>query len=100
MSTTPKAPIPTALSAHDKQALRMKAGNMPLQDQVDLDATQKADDAMHYHIGRLTRRYNLLQAMPGGRSALSNAQRVEFDLIGGTLADARAAIAKAEGSAS
>jgi len=68
----------------------------PTQAERDLDTTQCSVDAVRTHLRILTQRFGQLQRMPGGRTDLSVEQRIEYDLIGAALVDARAAIAKAQ----
>jgi hypothetical protein len=42
-------------------------------------------------------RFRRLQQLPGGREAMTRAQIIEFDLIGGALADVRTAFAMLDG---
>lgn len=68
-----------------------------------LDATSKLCERIKRDLQRLTDRIDELATKPGGRSALTHAERCEFDIIGSTVSTvemrARAAIAKATGSA-
>jgi hypothetical protein len=59
-----------------------------------LDTTTEACESVSRSIQQLTDRRTELNRKPGGRFMLSDEEKVEFDLIGGVLADVRAHLAR------
>lgn len=50
-----------------------------------LDKTQKLCDRAKRCLEQMEARIGELSRMPGGRAAMSHAERVEFDILGSTL---------------
>lgn len=71
-----------------------------------MSSKQAAEAPMSFYAIKLTRvniktairRFNELDARPGGRDQFTGAELVEYDLLGGLISDARAAIEAAAGA--